>query len=129
MNKIEADELYHHLSAFLKTKGIEFQEGSYTKRIRQGCGLLTDAVNLTQQTVEKAKKGMDAKLDKMRQVIHEKTAPKPPPATEAPPVNAAPAVPTVSPANQSNTTTAKTKRPKARPAQKPSQSNQNKKRR
>ncbi len=77
MKQINQDELYQHIGDFLKTKGIEFKEGSYTKRIHQGCNLLTDAINLTQEGIEKAKTSIDKKLGQMRQVIHEKTAPKP----------------------------------------------------
>jgi hypothetical protein len=76
MKPIEKSELYENLKSFLKTRGIELQEGSYTHRMEQGCGLLADVVNLSQQTIEKAKDKMDKRLDQMRQVIHERTAPK-----------------------------------------------------
>lgn len=76
MNKIEKDELFRNLSDFLKTKGIELQEGTYTQRIQQGCGLLAETVNMSQQAFERAKAEMERQLDQMRQVIHEKTAPK-----------------------------------------------------
>jgi hypothetical protein len=76
MNKIDKQELYSHLSQFLKAKGVELQEGSYTRRIQHGCSILADTVNLSQQAFEKAKTVMDKRLDRMRQVIHEKTAPK-----------------------------------------------------
>ncbi len=76
MSKINQDELFQHLSGFLKSKGIELQEGSYSTRIRKGCGLLTETINLTQETLGRAKSQVDAKLERMRQVIHEKTAPK-----------------------------------------------------
>lgn len=96
MKTIERDEIYQNLGGFLKAKGIELREGAYSKRIQKCCSLLTDAINVTQRTVAKAKSGVDAKLDKMRQVIHEKTAPKnPAPATPTPaaPEAAAPAPP------------------------------------
>lgn len=80
MKEIKPDELFANLTSFLKGKGIELTGGSYSGRIRQGCDLLTDAVNLTQAGLAKAKAGIDEKLDRMRQLIHEKTAPKPPPA-------------------------------------------------
>ncbi len=83
MKRINHDELYQHLSGFLKAKGVEFKEGSYPHGIRKGCQLLADAINLSQQGLEKAKTEIDKKLDQMRQVIHEKTAPKPPPASSA----------------------------------------------
>jgi len=89
MKTIEKAELYEHLSKFLQTKGIELKEGSYTKGIHAGCSLLADAINLSQTGLERAKSGLDKKLDQVRQVIHEKTAPKsnsdPAPASAAPP--------------------------------------------
>ncbi len=78
MNKIDKNELYQHLSGFLKAKGVELTEGSYARRIQQGCGLLADAVNLSQRALTRTKAAMDQRLDRMRQVIHEKTAPKGP---------------------------------------------------
>jgi hypothetical protein len=81
MNPIQKDELYENISQFLKTKGIELKEGSYTKSVHAGCSLLADAINLSQAGIERAKTGLERKLDQVRQVIHEKTAPKPPVAT------------------------------------------------
>ena len=78
MKPIQKDELFTHLGQFLKGKGIELKEGSYANCIQKSCGLLTDAINLSQAGVQKARDGIDNKLDQMRQVIHEKTAPKPP---------------------------------------------------
>jgi hypothetical protein len=77
MKQIDKDELYQNLSSFLKSKGIELQDGSYANRIRHGCGLLTDAVNATQKTVKRAKVEVDKKLDQLRQSIHDATAPEP----------------------------------------------------
>lgn len=95
MKTIEKDELYNHLSQFLKNRGIEMKDGSYSQRIQQGCSLLTEAVNLTQQGMQKAKGQIDKRLDQMRQVIHEKTAPKPaataPPPTSSSSASAGPA--------------------------------------
>jgi hypothetical protein len=88
MKSIQRDELYSHLGQFLKTKGIELQAGTYTQRIQKGCNLLTDAINLSQKGLSKAKAGIDQRLEQMRQVIHEKTAPKPP--TPPPVAKAAP---------------------------------------
>jgi hypothetical protein len=85
MKPIQKDELFDHLSEFLKTKGIELKTGSYSKTIQAGCSLLADAVNLSQAGLAKAKTGIDKKLDEVRQVIHEKTAPKQPP-QERPPI-------------------------------------------
>lgn len=78
MNPIRKDELYENISQFLKNKGIELKEGSYTQGIHAGCSLLADAINLSQTGLERAKNGIEKKLDQVRQVIHEKTAPKPP---------------------------------------------------
>ena len=77
MKPIQKDELYENLSEFLKGKGITLNEGAYTKGIHAGCSLLADAINMSQTGFERAKAGLDKKLDQVRQVIHEKTAPKP----------------------------------------------------
>jgi len=79
MKPIEQNEMYEHLSQFLRSRGIDMKEGSYSRRIQKGCSLLTDAVNLTQQGMKRAKTEIDKRLEQMRQVIHEKTAPKQPP--------------------------------------------------
>ena len=76
MKPLNQDELYENLRDFLKGKGIELQEGSYARGIQKSCSLLSDAINLSQQGLDRAKTGIDKKLDQMRQVIHEKTAPK-----------------------------------------------------
>jgi len=86
MNPIQKDELYENISQFLKTKGIELKEGSYTKGIHAGCSLLADAINLSQTGFERAKTGIEKKLDQVRQVIHEKTAPNRP-ASPRPPAS------------------------------------------
>src|SRR5438046_1354846 len=78
MNPIDKDEIFQNLSGFLKAKGIELKEGSYAHGIQKGCTLLTEAINLSQKGLKRAKAGVDKKLDQMRQVIHEKTAGKPP---------------------------------------------------
>ena len=84
MKTIKKDELFESLGDFLKLKGVELKDGDYAKRIRQGCNLLTDAINGTQKTVKHARVEVDKKLDQLRQTIHEATAPKPPPAASAP---------------------------------------------
>ena len=88
MKPIQRDEIYEHLSGFLKGKGIELKEGTYANSIQKGCTLLADAINLSQEGVSRAKVEVDKKLDQMRQVIHEKTAPNPASAPQAakPPV-------------------------------------------
>ncbi len=83
MKTIKKDELFESLGDFLKLKGVELKDGAYAKRIRQGCNLLTDAINGTQKTVKHARVEVDKKLDQLRQTIHEATAPKPPPAASA----------------------------------------------
>ena len=76
MKPIQKQELYKHLSEFLKNKGVVLKEGSYTRGIHAGCSLLADAINLSQAGFERAKAGLDKKVDQVRQVIHAKTAPK-----------------------------------------------------
>lgn len=87
MNTLKKNELYQNLQEFLSSKGIELSDGGIAKGIKQGCELLTDAINVTQHAVGKAKTEVDAKLDRMRRVIHEKTAPRDP---SAPPPEVAP---------------------------------------
>jgi hypothetical protein len=77
MKPIQKDELYEHVSQFLKAKGIEMKEGSYPKGIQKGCSILADAINLSQKGITQAKAQIEKNLDRMRQVIHEKSAPKP----------------------------------------------------
>ncbi len=85
MKPLSKDELFENLSSFLKTKGIELTDGPYANGIQKSCSILADVINLGQQGLEKAKAGLDEKVDKVRQVIHEKTAPKPPPVATAAP--------------------------------------------
>lgn len=85
MNKIDKDELYGNVREFLKGKGVELQEGSYTRRIQQGCHILAKTINSSRDALERAKAEADRRLDKVRQAIHEKTAPKPPPGPPPPP--------------------------------------------
>src|SRR5215475_11555757 len=85
MKEIDKEEMFSNLKGFLKSKGIELQEGSYSTGIRKGCDLLTDTVNLSQRAFDHAKDAVDKRLDQVRQTIHEKTAPKPPVATAATP--------------------------------------------
>jgi len=78
MKPIQKDELYENLGQFLKSKGIELKEGSYTKGVHAGCSMLADAINLSQAGLERAKNEFEKRLDQVRQVIHESTAPKQP---------------------------------------------------
>jgi len=52
------------------------KDGSYPKAFQKGCSFLADAINLSQKGITTAKVQIDKNLDRMRQVIHEKTAPK-----------------------------------------------------
>ncbi len=79
MKRIQKDELYENLNQFLKGKGVELKEGPYTKGIHAGCSMLADAINLSQAGLARAKSEIELKMDRVRQVIHEKTAPKAPP--------------------------------------------------
>jgi hypothetical protein len=81
MKQIKKDELYQHLGDFLKSKGVEFKPGAYTDRIQRGCSLLSDVINASQSGLARAKVETEKKLDQLRQVIHEKTAPKAPSAS------------------------------------------------
>jgi hypothetical protein len=76
MKEINKEEMFGNLKDFLKSKGIELQEGSYSEGIRKGCDLLTDTVNLSQKAFDRAKDAMDKGLDQVRQTIHEHTAPR-----------------------------------------------------
>jgi hypothetical protein len=87
---IKHGEMYQHLAGFLKNKGIELKDGSYAQRIQNGCRILTEAINLGQQSYHKAKTGVHRELDRVRQCIHQKTAPR---GSQAPPVQAAAAQP------------------------------------
>jgi len=100
MKQLEKGEVFQHLSSFLKSRGIEMTEGSYSRKVEQSCSLLTKTINLGQQGLSKAKTGIDEGLDKFRQTIHERTAPKPPPppAAEAGPVPAPSPAPAPAPA-------------------------------
>jgi hypothetical protein len=77
MQKIDKEELYQHVRGFLKDRGVQLEEGSYTRRIQHGCSILADTINLSQQAMTKAATAVGTGLDRMRQAIHEKTAPKP----------------------------------------------------
>ncbi len=81
MKTLKKNELYRHLGGYLKARGIELKDGSYATRIQQGCGLLTEAINCAQRGIAEAAAQMDQGLDKMRDIIHQKTAPKGPATT------------------------------------------------
>jgi hypothetical protein len=79
MSKINKDELFTHVSDFLKARGIDLQAGSYTRTIEKGCQVLADTINLSQQALERAKIELEEKLERARDVIHKQTAPRKPP--------------------------------------------------
>jgi hypothetical protein len=92
MKQLRKNELYKQLSGFLKHKGVELTDGSYSSGLRQACTILSDTINFAQTNLEKAKDQMGGQLDRMREVIHKKTAPKPAPPPAPPPApSAAPA--------------------------------------
>ncbi|HTL15871.1 MAG TPA: hypothetical protein VL793_01470 [Patescibacteria group bacterium] len=75
MKTLQKDELFENLQGFLKAKGVDIKEGSYAQKLQRSCSLLSDAINAGQEGLTRAKAGIDRKLDQLRQVIHEKTAP------------------------------------------------------
>jgi hypothetical protein len=84
MKKLRQNDLFKHIDQFLKDQGIEIREAApLGSRLKTGCQLLTDTINNAQSTLGKARDHMDDHLDKMRNIIHEKTAPKK--ASAAPP--------------------------------------------
>ncbi len=77
MKKLENDELYRHIDTFLKEKGIEIRDTApLGNRLQAVCRLLTDTINNTQSALEKARNQMDIGIDKVRVLIHKKTAPR-----------------------------------------------------
>ena len=76
MTDIKKEEMFGNLKNFLKSKGIEGQEGSYADGIRKGCEILTDTVNMSQRALERTKSAVDEGLEKARQTVHEYSAPK-----------------------------------------------------
>ena len=76
MSEIKKEEMFGNLKNFLKSKGIEIQEGSYANGIRRGCDILTDTVNMSQRAFERTKTVVEQGLDQARQTVHEYTAPK-----------------------------------------------------
>jgi hypothetical protein len=89
MKPLEQNEIFQNLSGFLKQRGIELKEGSYSQGIEKSCALLTNAINLGQESLERAKVEFDKSMEHMRRIIHEKTAAKPPKTAAAPPSPAA----------------------------------------
>jgi hypothetical protein len=84
MKTINKEEMFGNLKSFLKSKGIELQDGAYTHRIRKACEIMTDSVNLSERAFRKTKNAVDRGLNRLREVIHEQTAPKSSPPPKAP---------------------------------------------
>jgi len=78
MKSLEQNEIFENLSGFLKARGIELKDGSYAQGIQKSCALLTNAINLGQESFGRAKVEFDKTMQHLRRVIHEKTAPRPP---------------------------------------------------
>ena len=76
MSEIKKEEMFGNLKGFLKSKGIDIQEGSYANGIRRGCDILTDTVNMSQRAFDRTKTVVEQGLDQARQTVHEYTAPK-----------------------------------------------------
>ncbi len=75
--KLNQDELYRNMESFLKSKGIEIKDTVFWgKQLKTGCRLLTEGVNHAQSAIETARTTMEGQLEKMRDVVHRKTAPK-----------------------------------------------------
>ncbi len=118
MKTIDKKELYENLGNFLRAKGIELKDGSYAQGIEKACSFLTDAINLGQMGLERAKQGLDRNVDRVRQVIHEKTAPKTPPTHTAAPAGSASAA-SAATASSSEATSPRAKASRAKPSRAP----------
>ena len=101
--------MFGSLKSFLKSKGIEVQEGSYAEGIRKGCDILTDTVNLSQRAFDRARGAVEKGVDQVRQTVHERTAPKAKAAAAPPKKAAADPGQTKSKAGASKATSAKAK--------------------
>ncbi len=77
MKKLGKDDLYQHIDQFLKEKGIEIRDAAPLGRnLQKGCQVFTDAINNAQAALEKARNRMDSGINKMRDIVHKKTAPR-----------------------------------------------------
>jgi len=76
MKPIENHETYHHLSLFVKAKCSEMKQTSYSHCVHKSYEIFRDTINLSQRGLERAKVTIDKGINQVRQVIHEKTAPK-----------------------------------------------------
>ncbi len=114
MKTLEQDELFNNLQGFLKTKGVDLKQGSYSQTIQKGCALLSEAINTGQEGFTRAKGQIDKKLDQLRQIIHEKTAPPKPGSAPPPPPASEPATARQAAARKAKPKAKTPKRPKNR---------------
>ena len=77
MKRIKKDEIFKNVTKFLKGRGVELTEGTYSARLQKGCSALTDMVNLSRDGLERTTTEIDRQLDHLRRAVHEATAPKP----------------------------------------------------
>jgi len=71
--KLNKDALYHQLSDFLKGQGLPLSAGSMNNALKKSCEILTDAFNVTRNSLDRAKSQMEDTLDTVRNTIHEQT--------------------------------------------------------
>lgn len=83
MKTLKKNELLGHVTNFLKTKGIVLEDGSASTKLKTGCETITGIINQGNRSLKNVQKEVTAGVDKVRQVIHEKTAPAPTPAPKA----------------------------------------------
>ena len=114
MSDIKKEEMFGNLKGFLKSKGIEIQEGAYAEGIRKGCEILTDTVNMSQRAFDRAKEAADKGLDQVRQTVHEYTAPKSKPTGAKTPASGASQTRTKSSAGKTSSAKTKTASAKAK---------------
>ncbi|MDG1890960.1 MAG: histone H1-like repetitive region-containing protein, partial [Verrucomicrobiota bacterium] len=77
MKKIKRGDLFRHIDLFLSDRGIELnQNTALTQGLREGCHVLADTINKTQTAIGRARKKVGGKIDTVRSIIHEKTAPQ-----------------------------------------------------
>jgi hypothetical protein len=83
MKTLKKNELLGHVTNFLKNKGIVLEEGSASTKLKTGCEAITGIINQGNRSIKNVQKEVTAGVDKVRQVIHESTAPTPAPAPKA----------------------------------------------
>ena len=90
MKNIDHNDLFRHVSGYLESKGVQLQDGDYARRLREGCRVLAGIANRTQSTVDTVRIKVDDGVDRLRQFVHEKTAPRPASSAGAPAARAVP---------------------------------------